>query len=185
MTGASDAEERIEDDRTARHEHVEELAEGGQGHLLAGHGVGKPVNEASRDVRADLPELQLMALAPLEEVADAATVGATRVGVPDASGEELVRGKAPQGPGVFQERDKVNVARPAEAPEEYRLVISTSSYGVGVTPPPVVGVGGSAVSWGPLRRQPRASRFPDFRERRDPVVAQDRGGPCTRPSPVS
>ena len=70
-----------------------------------------------------------MALAPLEEVADAATVGTTRMGVPDASGEELVRGKARQGPGVFQERGKMNVARPTEASEEYRLVMSTIAYG--------------------------------------------------------
>ena len=64
-------------DPMACQEHVEEQAEGCHCRLLAGHGVSEPVNEARRDVRADLPELQLMALAPLEEVADGATVGAT------------------------------------------------------------------------------------------------------------
>ena len=65
-----------------------------------------------------------MALAPLEEVADGATVGATWGGG-DAGGEEFVRGNARQGPGVFQARSKMNVARPTEASEECRLVIST------------------------------------------------------------
>ena len=112
--GYADVQERIEGDRMACHERIEELAERSQGLPLAGRGLAEAVYVGVRDARADLLERQLTRLAPREELADAPIVGATGVGVPDADREELVRGKTRRGAGLSQDRGEMSERIPLE-----------------------------------------------------------------------
>ena len=76
-----------------RHQGIEEVTHGGQGLVLGGAVAGQLVDKATGEARGDLAELEVLGLAPGEETANGAGVGAAGVGVGDAGGEELVGGE--------------------------------------------------------------------------------------------
>ena len=77
----------------ARDQGIEEVTQGGQGLVLGGAVAGQLVDEAAGEAGGDLAELEVLILAPGEETANDAGVGAAGVGVGDAGGEELVGGE--------------------------------------------------------------------------------------------
>ena len=77
----------------ARDQGIEEVTQGGQGLVLGGAVAGQLVDEAAGEAGGDLAELEVLVLAPGEETANDAGVGAAGVGVGDAGGEELVGGE--------------------------------------------------------------------------------------------
>ena len=92
--------ERVQSHGMARDQGIEEMPQGGQGLVLGGAVAGQLVDEAAGEARGDLAELEVLVLAPGEETANDAGVGAAGVGVGDAGGEELVGGKEGIGPGA-------------------------------------------------------------------------------------
>ena len=84
----------------ARDQGIEEVPQGGQGLVLGGAVAGQLVDEAAGEAGGDLAELEVLVLAPGEEAANDAGVGAAGVGVGDAGGEELIGGEQGVLPGA-------------------------------------------------------------------------------------
>ena len=83
------------------------MPQGGQGLVLGGAVAGELVDEAAGQARGDPGELEGLQLAPGEEAAHHAGVGAAGVGIGDAGGEELISGKQGLRAGALQDgRDR-------------------------------------------------------------------------------
>ena len=83
---------------------VEEMPQRRQRQILGGVRSGNLLNEAPGQPRRDLTQLDSLFLAPGEEAANDAGVGAAGVGVGDAGGEELIGGEQGVLPGAPRRR---------------------------------------------------------------------------------
>ena len=95
--------ERVQSHGMARHQGVEEMPQRRQRQILGGVRSGQLLDEAPGQPRRDLTQLDSLFLAPGEEAANDAGVGAAGVGIGDAGGEELVGGEASVGSGPLQD----------------------------------------------------------------------------------
>ncbi len=102
LSRAGDGEERVERERVARHQQIAELAHGGQGDLLGGRGAAHAVHVLPGQERGDGAELDVLGLAPVEEVADGAAVGPPGVRVPVARAQKLAGGEARARAGALE-----------------------------------------------------------------------------------
>ena len=92
--------ERVQSHGMARHQGVEEMPQRRQRQILGGVRSGNSLNEAPGQPRRDLTQLDSLFLAPGEEAANDAGVGAAGVGVGDAGSEELIGGEQGVLPGA-------------------------------------------------------------------------------------
>ena len=95
--------ERVQSHGMADDQGIEEMTQGGQGLVLGGAVAGELVDEAAGEAGRDLAELEVLVLAPGEETANDAGVGAAGVGVGDAGGEELIGGEQGIASGALED----------------------------------------------------------------------------------
>ena len=95
--------ERVQSHGMADDQGVEEMPQRRQRQILGGVRSGNLLNEAPGQPRRDLTQLDSLFLAPGEEAANDAGVGAAGVGVGDAGGEELIGGAQGVLPGAPQD----------------------------------------------------------------------------------
>ena len=95
--------ERVQSHGMADDQGVEEMPQRRQRQILGGVRSGNLLNEAPGQPRRDLTQLDSLFLAPGEEAANDAGVGAAGVGVGDAGGEELIGGEQGVLPGAPQD----------------------------------------------------------------------------------
>ena len=106
------------------HEAVAELLEGGPGLVLGGRRSGQLLDEAPGGTGGDQGEVDVLELAPVEEPPDGSGVGAARVWIDDAGGEELVGCEDGMPAGALQGRvagGGVDECRGNRRPGEPRL----------------------------------------------------------------
>ena len=94
----------IQDDGRAGDQGVEKMPERREGLVLGGGRDGQVAKEASGQAGRDVDQLDLLALAELEEPPDGPGVGPAGLGVGDPGGEELVRSEAGGAAGALQHR---------------------------------------------------------------------------------
>ena len=95
--------ERVQRHGMASHQGIEEMAQGGQGLVLGGAIAGEVVKEAAGAAGGDLAKREVLVLAPGEEAANEAGVGAAGMGVRDTGGEELIGGEQGVFPGPLED----------------------------------------------------------------------------------
>ena len=95
--------ERVQRHGMASHQGIEEMAQGGQGLIFGGVVTGQLVEEAAGAAGGDVAKREVLVLAPGEEAANEAGVGAAGVGVRDPGSEELIGGEQGIFPGPLED----------------------------------------------------------------------------------